>query len=354
MIISADEIRCARLQNQLLCGSGAASPHEAVSHMAAMQAQEFGMAKWAVGLRMICGRDSDVERAFERGQILRTHLLRPTWHFVTPDNIRWLLKLTAPHVHVKNKPYYKKYELDTSTLCRAVDIIGGALQAAPALTRPRLAAVLGANGIEATGLRLSYIMMYAELEGLICSGPRDGKQFTYTLLDSVAPQINSYDRAECIARLANRFFTSRAPASARDFAYWSGLGAGDARYGAKSLSGFETVIYDGQELYFQPASGRAAGSCTFLMPDYDEYGMSYKDRAFLAARHQPAQAPSEYSHWLVLRGRISGTWAQGKGGVDVAPFSPLDETDRAAVGRAVARYLKFAEKTGGQEHGTDE
>lgn len=146
----------ARLANQLLAGTKRRHPGEVVSWLGAVQAQDFAAAKWAVGLRTYGAADADVEAAFNEGAILRTHVMRPTWHFVAPEDLRSLLALTAPRVHQANARRYRTY-----------------------LTRADLAGRLREHHIEASGQKLAYILMHAELEGLICSGPRRGKQLTH-------------------------------------------------------------------------------------------------------------------------------------------------------------------------------
>ncbi len=348
------ELRRLRLLNQQVTCTNCKTPQDVVAHLGAMQAQEYRMAKWAVGLRLPAAAERDVEAACNAGHILRTHLLRPTWHFVTPADIRWLLALSAPQVHAKNRPYYRKFELDEATLAACCRTLECALAGAGALTRAQLAEALGKSGIAAAGHRLSYIMMYAELSGLVCSGPRAGRQFTYRLLDDVAPPLHGFVRDEALARLAARYFAARGPAGVRDFAYWAGLSLRDAARGAEQLgAAFDCVVIGGQSHYYSTAGhAEHAGACKngnemFLLPDYDEYGMGYKDRTFLAAQCPPTQEPSPYSHWLVLRGRIAGTWAEDKGGVTATPFAPFAEKDRTATGRAVARYLQYMDNTGG-------
>lgn len=339
-----------RLDAQLLTGCRQAekTPEDVVRSMCAMQAQAYGMAKWAVGLRLPGCTAADVEEAFQRGEILRTHVLRPTWHFVHPDDIRWLLKLTAPHVHTKNRTMYKKLELDEGVLAKACAAIEKALDDGPR-TRPELQRSLLSAGIEAQGHRLSYIMMYAELEGLIASGSRRGKQFTYALMDAVAPECLGYSREEMLGLLAQRYFSSRAPATVHDFSYWSGLSVKDARLGAQALgAGFSTEKI-GETEYIVPETAlpqhsteTACGNIAFLMPDYDEYGMSYRDRAGLLAFPEEMANESVYSHWLVLNGAIVGTWSPLDGGeTDIRLFAQATAQDSSDIDRAKLRYSAF-------------
>src|SRR5204863_2843961 len=163
-----------RLFNQQIAESKFTEPKQIVQWMVAMQAQEYAMAKWSVGLRLPGSTDAMVEKAFTDGEILRTHLMRPTWHFVTPGDIRWLLKLTAPRVDSINAFTYRQQELDTKVFKRSNDIVAKTLEGGKHLLRTELQTVLKQKKIVAEGVRLSALMMKAELEGIICSGPRRG------------------------------------------------------------------------------------------------------------------------------------------------------------------------------------
>ena len=158
-------------------------PEEIVGWMGAVQAQDFAGAKWALGLRVPGLTDAAIEQAFDAGIILRTHVLRPTWHFILPADLRWMLALTSPRVNAYNATYYRKFELDDSTFKRSNARLGQVLQGGKAQTRPELESALTGAGIRTDDLRGTLLVMRAELDGLLCSGPRQGKQFTYMLLE---------------------------------------------------------------------------------------------------------------------------------------------------------------------------
>ncbi|MBL0743120.1 winged helix DNA-binding domain-containing protein [Chryseolinea lacunae] len=340
-----------RLINHGIAGSEFEKPQEVVQWLGAMQAQEFAMAKWAIALRARGVDDVVIENAFNRGDILRTHLLRPTWHFVSPDDIRWLLMLTAPRVHAVNAYWYRKFELDAGTLKRSRAVFEKALAGKHFLTRDILNEKLAEKKIHADGLRLAYLFMHAELEGLICSGPRQGKQFTYAWLDERVPETKTIAREEALARLANRYFTSRSPATVHDLSYWSGLTLKDAQAAANLLPAtFENENVNGVEYIEKPGSSKisATSQTTFLMPDYDEYGMSYKNREALVdpkRQHKPAVDTPGSNHMLVVNGVISGTWQRKQkspGGIEVMPFYTFSKQQTQAVAKAVKEYLAFA------------
>src|SRR5688572_17358389 len=273
-----------RLTNQQIADTNFKRPQQIVEWMIAMQAQEYAMAKWAIGLRLPGSVDDDIEKAFTNGEILRTHLMRPTWHFVAPSDIRWLLALTAPRVHAVNAFMYRQSELDTKLFKRSNDAIEKALSGEKQLTREQLKKALEQKKIKADGFRLAYVLMKAELDGIICSGARQGKQITYSLLEErVAPAI-AVQRKEALAIFTQRYFASRGPATIKDFTTWSGLTVADAKEGVAMLpSNFIKEKINEQEYYFIPSNVSINNKIqtTFLMPDYDEYGMGYKDRSVL-------------------------------------------------------------------------
>jgi len=180
-----------RLYNQRLSATDVRNPEDVVRWLGAVQAQDYGGAKWAVGQRTQTATDSMVEQEFAEGKILRTHILRPTWHFVAPEDIRWMLKLTSPRVHAANAYMYRRLELDGAIFRRSHAALEKALQGGKQLTRSELASLLRKPGIPAEGLRLTYLMMRAELDGVICSGARRGKQFTYALLEERVPPVKA-------------------------------------------------------------------------------------------------------------------------------------------------------------------
>jgi hypothetical protein len=233
--LEPDEVVRLRLQAQMLREPAAASPEAALRKLLAVQAQEFPYARWSLAQRMSAGVDppvtaGDVEQAVAEGSILRTHILRPTWHFVHRDDLRWLSILSAPRLHQANAPTYRLTGIDEATAARGSQVLAGAVAGGNHLTREQLAVKLQEAGIEASGLRLAYIIMHAEVSGVLASGTpvrsRGGalKQ-TYALFDERVPAglQPAPAREEALAELAFRYFSSRGPATAKDCSGWSGL-----------------------------------------------------------------------------------------------------------------------------------
>lgn len=342
-----------RLHNQGISQSAFRKPNEVVGWLAAVQAQDYAAAKWALGLRVQDATDADLEQAFAEGSILRTHLLRPTWHFVTPADIRWMLALSAPRVHAANRSMYRRSELDQETRKRSNAALIKALQGGRQLTRDELREVLQRAGIATDGqFRMAYIMMQAELEGIVCSGARRGKQFTYALLDERAPGTGTLEREEDLAELARRYFASRGPATVQDFAWWSGLAAAEARSGLELVkSQLLGEVLDGQTYWLSPSApvAREPSPSVHLLPNYDEYIVGYADRGavFDASYIERLDLRGNilFTHTIVLDGRVVGTWKRTlrkrEVVIETNTFTRLTKAEDQAVAAAARQYGKF-------------
>lgn len=314
-----------RLHNQKLSSSDFKNPADVVRWFGAVQAQDFNAAKWALALRMHDATNDMIEKAYNQGEILRTHLMRPTWHFVAPDDIRWLLQLTAPRVNIKAGPYCRKYELDGPTFKKSHNALTKALQGGKHLTRSALKTVLNRAGVAADDpIRLAQIMLRAELDSVVCSGPIMGKQLTYALLEERVPRPKPLDRDEALAKLTRRYFMSHGPATLQDFIWWSGLTTSDARRGTE-LAG---------EIPIQ--TPRRSKQSAYLLPAFDEYFVAYQDRSAVGDSLGPA---------LIVNGKIAGTWKRTIDkqtvAIRVQLLRTLTNTEKSAVISAADRYTAF-------------
>jgi hypothetical protein len=341
----------ARLANQRLAGGGFTRPGDVVRWLGAVQAQDYLGARWALALRMRRGTDAAIERAFAAGAILRTHVMRPTWHFVAPDDIRWMLSLTAPRVRAALGSYDRKLGLDAAVITRSHKAVAAALTGGTHLTRQELKTRLESAGIVTDGVqRLAHLVMHAELSGVICSGPIRGRQFTYALLDERVPETRSLSRDAALAELTRRYFRSHGPAGVQDFVWWSGLTTTDARAGLEMVQR-ELVedIVDGKT-FWRSADARAAGRpsrTAYLLPPYDEYLIAYRDRsaALDGALWKSVVAGDPFSAAIVLDGRVVGGWTRtmtkGKVAVGLSLPVPLTSADSRLVVDAARRFASF-------------
>ena len=328
-----------------------------MSWLGAVQAQDFAAAKWALGLRLQRSMDAEVEKAYNAGQILRTHVMRPTWHFLAPQDIRAVLALTAHRVRAGSAAMHRKLELDGRLLSRCHRVLTAALRDGQHLTRTELADRLAAAKIEARGQRLAYILMDAEFAALICSGPRKGKQFTYALLEERVPKTRALSSEEALAQWTLRYFLGHGPAQARDFAWWSGLTLQEAQHGIELAKGsllrdtIEGKTYwrspggDGQEPNGEMPD---AGGGALLLSIYDEYTIAYRDRSALGPERRLERLISmgnALTSVLVLDGIIAGTWkrvlARARVELAVSPFQTLRRADKEAIRSAASAYGEF-------------
>jgi hypothetical protein len=327
--MTTSDLLFARLHNQKLSSSRFEKPVDVVRWLGAVQAQDFNAAKWALALRMHKATDTTVEAAFNKGEILRTHVMRPTWHFVAPEDIRWLLQLTAPRVNLRAGPNYRKFELDAAVFKRSNKIFTKALEGGKHLTRPALKSLLNADRIDVTDpVRLAHVLLRAELDGVICSGPRIGKQFTYALLEERAPATKPLNRDEALAELTRRYFRSHGPATLQDFVWWSGLTVEDARRGIAEVG--------------TPRSARTKQSSrnsAHLLPAFDEYFVAYKDRQI---------ASGSLTTWdvlgptFIIDGIAAGTWKRtNAGNIELNPSRSVKKSEQPALKAAVDRYSAF-------------
>jgi hypothetical protein len=316
-----------------------------VRWLVAVQSQEYGPSKWALGQRSEDCTDETVEDAYVHGELLRTHVLRPTWHSTAVEDIRWLLRLTSPRIEAQSAYRYRQLELDDRTLGHAKETIAAALAGGRHLTRRELAERLADAGVETDGQRLAHIVFHAELAALICSGPRHGKQQTYALLDERAPGPEGPSGEEAMAELGLRFFTSHGPACARDLAWWATLKVSDAKRAA-ALAGdqLESFEFDGRTYWHGEIPDADDAGEALLLPDYDETFVGYRAPR-VSLRGRPEDMSAVFERPVTIDGVSVANW---KRRVDpkrikvwLTAFSKLTRRETAAIDAAFERYEAF-------------
>ena len=361
-------LRELRLRVQGLRAPFDASAPEVVRRFAAVQAQEFLPAQWGLAARIPADRRPDaasVAAAIDAGEILRTHVLRPTWHFLHPDDARWVMEVSAERVYGASRTYVRRLGLEGEIGTRGLGILAASLESGHR-TRAELSAALEAAGLPLTGLAFTYLLMMAELDRVAISGANAGKQRTYAAFDERVPASAPRPREEAIAELAARFIASRGPATERDFASWSGFTLGDARRAfadAADPAGLgagriEHVDVDGTTHAFDAASVAAldeAGQSSDagghdvvdLLQAYDEYIMGYAPpRSYLlpAGRSDPVH-PEFPLHALMVDGVMVGRWAPVVGAkqatVRIVPWRDLSRGEERSLAAAVAEVERF-------------
>lgn len=349
------DIAALRLRGQRLTSAPLDHPVDVARWLTAVQAQDYYGALWALSLRLEHTTAAELDTLLNSGVLLRTHVLRPTWHFIAPEDIRWLLQLTGPRVLGVNASMYRQLGLDAATLQRSLDVITQALQGGQHLTRTELGEALQATNIAGTsGQRLTYVVMHAEQHGVICSGPRRGKQFTYALLDEWVPSAAERSREEALAELARRYFLSHGPATVHDFANWSGLTVTDGRTGLSLVQNeLDQAEIDGQTYWFTPDPPAAVTKAprAFILSVFDEYTIGYKDRRAIAnelVSERLGNLGNALTYLLVLDGQVIGTCRRTLQKktvtVEVNSFQTLASDDREAISAAAQRFGRFLEQ----------
>jgi hypothetical protein len=340
-----------RLQNQHLASPIFTDPADIVYYMGAIQAQDYAGAKWAIAQRLQNATDASIEKAFTDGDIIRTHVMRPTWHFVSPKDIRWMLELTAPRVQALANSRHRQLKLDNDIFSKSEKALIKAMDGNKQLCRDEVSVVLQQAGIATDEQRFVHIMMQMELIGLVCSGGRQGKQFSYTLLDERVPATKAVDRQDALALLAERYFTAHGPATLQDYAWWSGLSVADAKAGLQMVQHqLSCEVANGNTYWFAQRADISKGEnpVALLLPNYDEYIVSYRDRNATISPSDINKADPRgtiFNHTLVINGRIAGIWKRSfkKDTVDIEimSFAPVSKVNQAAVNSAAKRYTSF-------------
>jgi hypothetical protein len=346
-----------RLLIQHIAGAPLKSPEAVVKLLVAVQSQDHLGAKWSLGQRVKDATEAAIDRAFDQGKFLRTHVLRPTWHYVLPADILWLQMLTAKRVHALMAFMNRKLELDAKTMTRGATVITRALEDGDHLTREELGTALQRARIAASSVRLAHLVAFAELEGLICSGRMKGKQHTYALVAERAPNARVLARDEALAELVERFFTGHAPATLKHFCWWSGLPQRDAKAGLASIrSRLRCEVIDGVEWWYGPAGPPAEAQPlvrdrAYLIPEYDEALTGSRDLGNFDLPWAISRKgwKDTFIRLVIIDGQRAGAWRRRFEGKDVVfdfnLFAKLTVRQQRALDAAVERYRRYAAVT---------
>ena len=348
------DISTLRLHNQQITNTTFQSPKELVGWMGAMQAQDYNQAKWAIGVRLPHLTEQQIESAFNQGDFIRTHLMRPTWHFVSADDIYWLLELTAPQIKSAMKARNRDLKLTEIVFKKSQEILAKILEGNQALTRERISHYLNQAGISTDENRLSHILMEAEIDGIVCSGGIQGKKHTHTLLAERVPVKKQLTKDEALALLAKKYFTSHGPASLPDFVWWSGLPASDARKALemnKSTLISETIGTDTYWFADNINTSSSLPDSAYLLPAFDEYLISYKNRsAVITANDHPKAISSNgiFRPVVLVNGKISGLWKRtiikNTIIIETEHFRPHNKTEEHLISKASEAFRHFSGK----------
>ncbi len=338
-----------RLHNQQLSGTSFNKPEELVRWMGALQGQDYAMSKWAIGVRLPGITHDAVEQAINEARIVRTHALRPTWHLVAAEDARWMLELSAPVVKRIAASTLKPLGVGVELFSRTNPLIEKFL-AGKSHTREEIMAELSRQGIITNTLVAAHVMFWAELDGIVCNGPMRGKQFTYALLDERVPAKGpGYSRDEAAAELARRYFTSHGPASLADFTWWSGLNVSEARTALEAVKKeLHSDRVEDTEYWHNGMAGTGNNPDLLLLPAFDEYMVSYKDRSAALDPKNFATAMTGngiFKPIIVHNGMVTGVWKRtvAKDRVVVEPlfFRKKDHPGKTVLKKVLESYSQF-------------
>lgn len=339
-----------RLWNQKINGSHLNTIEDTVSYFGAMQAQDYHMAKWAIGARIPGTTDAMVEQAIDNATIIRTHIMRPTWHFVAAKDLRWMMAVTAPHVQKILASSNRKIGL-TDEICGKSNRLIAKMLEGRQLTREEIMTELGKAGIPTHGLFSVHLMFSAELESIVCNGPRRGKQFTYALVDERVPSTPPLHREEALATLALRYFTSHGPATLKDYCWWSGLTVANARAGLEAIKNqLVCEKLDGKEYWMTPTTSDEdiPDTSIHFLPAYDEFMVAYTDRsASLDSLFGKLTITGNgiFKPIIVVNGTVTGIWKRTlkKDIVCIEPtyFNKNEALDKGLAEEAVKPFGAF-------------
>ncbi len=346
------EIAGARLISQQISKPKFKNAKEVVGWMGAMQAQDFGMAKWALGVRLPGSTEKEIEDAISVGDIIRTHILRPTWHFVLPEDLRWMRELDTPKEKSSLSSRDRALGLTESIIKKSKKIIERALSKGEHLTGDELAAELERNKIDTGEYRAWHLFYKAELDGIICSGKIKNGKPTFALIDERVPSSNKIKRDEALALLAKKYFISHGPATLEDFAWWSGLSLTNSKAAlgqVKSMLVSETI--NGQTYWCEGSSSLPDKGEVYLLPSFDEFIISYKDRSAVLTSVKNNKAISSngvFRPVIVASGKVTGIWKRtmkaGKVMASTEFFRSHTKKELSEIAAALDRFGKFLNK----------
>ncbi len=349
--MNTQDILKIRLHNHLLGSATLQEPHEVVSYMGAMQSQAFEMAKWGIGARLKGATNAAIEDAINTGKIIRTHILRPTWHFVAAEDIRWMLQLSAPRVKPILMGYWKMRGIEKSVYTPAIRVIEKLLENGNHLTRQEIGDALIAQGIIADPDLTHCITGIAEIDGIVCSGRLKGNKQTYALMHEWIPKTEKLCKEEALERLARTFFTSHGPATLQDFCWWSGMTLTDAKKVMGQMKhDFICKEVNGRTFWMKndivlPTNN---DDSLLLLPPFDEFVVSYKDRSELIEDHHYGKVMTKnglFSPTVMLNGEIIGSWKKvsikGKPNVEVSFFVKPTKKIESLVEKKVKEFSEY-------------
>ncbi|MFC0682275.1 winged helix DNA-binding domain-containing protein [Lysobacter korlensis] len=345
-----NEIARWRMHTQHLLEPHAPSASAVVRSLLAVQAENRSQAEWAVACRTAQSDAADLAGLLDTGAIIRTHVLRPTWHFVSAADVRWLIELTSPRVRpVLHRQLIEQHGLSASDLDRALSIVVESLSGRPDQNREQLAAGLIDGGMDLGGQALMLLLGVAELDRLICSGRLVNGKHTYAAFAERVPPATRLDRDEALAEATLRYFTGHGPATERDLAYWATLTLTDVRRGLDQVQDrLTSFTHDGRTFWHAAGTEMPSTSpepAAHLLQILDELYRGYQDsRMVLDAEGIVPRGREVAVGMAVVDAQLVGSMKRTLGArvrFEVMPYRRLRSGELDALEVAAARYGAF-------------
>jgi hypothetical protein len=346
-MISDHDIARWRLRSQHLLLPHAATPSDAVANLLAVQAENPSQSAWAVASRTSDPSQGDLRAALADGRLIRTHVLRPTWHYVRAVDVGWLLALTGPKVQRTTVTQLRDaHGLDDRRLDRAARAVVEILREHPDRTRGQLAEGLRDHGFDLFGQSLMILLAHLELERIVCSGRPLDDEHTYALFADRVPRSRELDRDEALGELALRYFTGHGPATERDLAYWATLTLTDVRRGLHLVGDrLDSFEHDGRTFWHAPADPprRREEPVGHLLQILDEMYRGYQESRWVldAAGIVPRAREAAIGMALLDAQLVAGmkrTLTAARVVFELTPHRPLRPRERTELRRSADRY----------------
>ena len=343
-----------RLTAQQITAAKFKTPVSLVSWMGAMQAQDYEMAKWAIGIRLPGSNLTTIEKAIDKADIIRTHVLRPTWHFIVPADVHWMLALSAPNIKTAMRTRDKQLGLTEALIRKANLAMQKVLRDGNHLTREELMHHLMQKKIDANPERMTHFLVHAEVNALICSGKMKNKKATYALLDERVAAPEKIEKDEALGKLAQKYFQSHGPATLKDFTWWSGLSIKDStkaldimREEFSSAKLNDIVYWFSNKIEFSKVYKKPV----FALPAFDEFVISYKNRDHLLSETMHSRAISSngiFRPMIVIDGKVEGLWSRtfnkDKLIISCNYFDELNKSQQLRVTKSMKMFAGFLGK----------
>lgn len=349
--MTPDDIIALRLHNQQLSQHEFTKVIDVVRHLGAMQSQDFLGAMWSAGVRLPGATEKIVEAAINNGEIVRSWPMRGTLHFVAPEDLRWMLQLMTPRIIKKMAGRHRQLGLDEHIFAKSRAVITRELAGGKQYTRAEMIEMLQANNIDTTGQKAYHIMIHAAMCGDICIGPRKGKQPTFVLVNEWVAPAAELTLEQALAKIVERYFVGHGPATVKDFMWWTGLTATEAKAGiALAGSKLTSRVVEGTEYWLSPSvinNMPSHNDQALLLPGFDEYMLGYTDRSLQLGLASPYIKPKNgvFDSTIIVDGNVVGVWRRTLKACEVVIaltlFQELTTNQRAGVHRAAEQYASF-------------